>query len=83
MVCAARLLRRRSPSDVRSVLRQRRSLPSSALTLMARSTEFAWYCVPVSEFSGPKPLSPNRGSRHVGVGPPGSVSILVSAHVSL
>ena len=54
-----------------SVFRQRRSLPSSALTLMARSTELAMYCVPVRLFSGPQPRSPNRGSRQVGGRSPG------------
>ena len=68
-------------SEASDVLRQMRSLPSAALTLIGRSTEFALYMVPVSEFSGPCPRSPNRGSRQVAVGVTGSIWLL--AHVSL
>ncbi len=39
--------------DAREVLRHKRSLPSSADTVIARSVKFDMYAVPVSAFSGP------------------------------
>ncbi len=75
------------PEDIvaSEVLRHSRSLPSTALTFMARSLKLTMYAVPVSSFSGrPAPLDvgAKRGSRQVPVHSEEG-SILALAQVSL